>query len=95
MCDRLVRKGLTERQVRPDDRRAAWIDLTAAGRDLVGTVMRHRRAAIAGLVSELPMTRPAAFAAVLNALVEAAGEVPASQWQERWEASASGLQSQD
>jgi DNA-binding MarR family transcriptional regulator len=94
MCDRLVRKGLAERHVRPDDRRAAWIGLTATGRDLVGTVMRHRRAAIAALLSGLPMKRPPAFAAVLNALVEAAGEVPASQWQRRWEASAAGLESQ-
>lgn len=94
MCDRLMRKGLAERHVRPDDRRAAWIALTLTGRDLVGTVMRHRRAAIAGLVSELSMTRPAAFAAALNALVEAAGEVPASQWQERWKASAAGFDSQ-
>jgi DNA-binding MarR family transcriptional regulator len=40
MCDRLVRKGFAARHVRPDDRRAAWIGLTSAGRDLVGQVMR-------------------------------------------------------
>jgi DNA-binding MarR family transcriptional regulator len=94
MCERLVRKGLAEKHVRPDDRRAAWIALTPTGRDLVGTVMRHRRAAIAELVSGLPITRPQVFAAVVNALVDAGGEVSAAQWQRRWEASANGLGSQ-
>jgi hypothetical protein len=89
MCNRLVGKGLVARQVRPDDRRAAWITLTAAGRDLVGTVMRHRREAIADLVADLDLTRPIAFAATVHALVEAAGELPTAQWQRRWEASAS------
>jgi DNA-binding MarR family transcriptional regulator len=89
MCNRLVGKGLVARQVRPDDRRAAWITLTAAGRDLVGTVMRHRRDAIADLVADLDLTRPIAFAATVHALVEAAGELPTAQWQRRWEASAS------
>nr|WP_221383245.1 MarR family transcriptional regulator [Actinoplanes polyasparticus] len=85
MCNRLVRKGLVARQERPDDRRAAWVTLTAAGRDLVGEVMRRRRESLAGLVGELAMTRPLAFAATLNALVEAAGEIPDAQWWQRWE----------
>jgi DNA-binding MarR family transcriptional regulator len=85
MCNRLVRKGLVARQERPDDRRAAWVTLTAAGRDLVGAVMRRRRESLAGLVGELAMTRPLAFAATLNALVEAAGEIPDAQWWQRWE----------
>ena len=88
MCDRLVRKGLAVRQERPDDRRAAWLALTPAGRDLVGTAMRHRQAAIAELVRDVSLTRPRAFAAVLHALVEAAGEVPAHRWWRQWEASA-------
>ena len=86
MCHRLVRKGLVDRQERPDDRRAAWVTLTAVGRDLVGEVMRRRRESIAGLVGELAMTRPLAFAATLNALVEAAGELPDVQWWQRWKA---------
>ncbi|MCM4078619.1 MarR family winged helix-turn-helix transcriptional regulator [Paractinoplanes hotanensis] len=85
MCNRLVRKGLVARQERPDDRRAAWVTLTAAGRDLVGAVMRRRRESLAGLVGELAMTRPLAFAATLNALVEAADEIPDAQWWQRWE----------
>jgi len=84
MCNRLVRKGLVARRERSDDRRAAWVTLTVAGRDLVGEVMRHRRVAIAALVADLSLTRPVAFAAVLHALVEAAGEVPDAQWWRQW-----------
>ncbi|MEU4245445.1 MarR family transcriptional regulator [Actinoplanes sp. NPDC026619] len=92
MSNRLVRKGLVARQERPEDRRAAWITLTPAGRDLVGEVMRRRRDTIAELIAELSLTRPMAFAAVLHAVVEAAGEVPDAQWWQRWEAAASAGQ---
>lgn len=92
MCNRLVRKGLATRQERDEDRRASWIGLTPAGRDLVGQVMHVRREAIAELVRDMSLTRPMAFAAVLHALVEAAGEVPAADWQRRWEHSASDSQ---
>jgi DNA-binding MarR family transcriptional regulator len=84
MCNRLVRKGLVARQERADDRRAAWVTLTSAGRDLVGAVTRRRRDAIAALVGDLSMTRPLAFASVLNALVETAGELSDAEWQRRW-----------
>jgi DNA-binding MarR family transcriptional regulator len=90
MCNRLVGKGLVTRQERLDDRRAAWVVLTEAGRDLVGTVTRRRRDSIAALVADLSMTRPLGFASVLNALVEVAGELPDAQWWQRWEASADG-----
>lgn len=85
MCNRLVRKGLVAREERPEDRRAAWVILTARGRDLVGEVMLRRRETIATLVGDLYLTRPLAFAATLNALIEAAGELPESQWRQRWE----------
>jgi DNA-binding MarR family transcriptional regulator len=84
MCNRLVRKGLVARQERPDDRRVAWITLTAAGRDLVGEATRRRRERLAELVAALTMTRPLAFASVLNAMVECAGEVPDRQWWQQW-----------
>jgi DNA-binding MarR family transcriptional regulator len=84
MCQRLVRKGLAAREERPEDRRAAWITLTAAGRDLVGEVMRRRRATLATMIEELTLTRPLAFAGVLNALVESAGEVSDARWWRLW-----------
>jgi len=85
MCNRLVRKGLVAREERPDDRRAAWITLTPAGRELVGEVMRRRREALATVIADLSLTRPLAFASVLNALVEAVGEVPDAQWWQQWQ----------
>jgi DNA-binding MarR family transcriptional regulator len=84
MCNRLVRKGLVARQERPDDRRVAWITLTAAGRDLVGGATSRRREGLAALVAELPMARPRTLASVLNAIVEVAGEVPDRQWWHQW-----------
>jgi DNA-binding MarR family transcriptional regulator len=84
MCNRLVRKGLVAREERLEDRRAAWITLTPGGRELVGEVMRRRREALAEAIAELSLTRPLAFASVLNALVEAVGEVPDAQWWDQW-----------
>lgn len=84
LCNRLVGKKLVVREERPEDRRAAWIVLTETGRDLIGEVMLRRREAIASLVAELSLTRPLAFASVVNSLVEAAGELPDAQWQRRW-----------
>jgi DNA-binding MarR family transcriptional regulator len=84
MCDRLVRKGLAARHVRSDDRRAAWVGLTPPGRDLVGEVLGRRREAIAALVRELSLAHPLAFASVVNALVQAAGEVRDAEWWEQW-----------
>jgi len=85
MCHRLVRKGLVARTERESDRRAAWVTLTEPGRALVGTVMSRRRERVAALVAELSLTRPLAFASVLNALAEAAGEISDAEWQRRWE----------
>jgi DNA-binding MarR family transcriptional regulator len=85
MCNRLVRKGLVARVERAEDRRAAWVTLTEPGRALVGEVMRRRRVQVAALVAELSLTRPLAFAASLNALAAAAGELSDKEWQHRWE----------
>jgi DNA-binding MarR family transcriptional regulator len=88
MCNRLQRKDLVARRERAQDRRAAWVVLTPAGRDLVGDVTRRRREAIAELIAELSLTRPLAFAAVLDAVVETAGEPTDAQWWQRWETAA-------
>ena len=85
MCNRLVRKDLVAREERAEDRRAAWITLTPTGRALVSDVLDRRRKAIATLVADLTMTRPLAFAAVVNALVEAAGEPTEAEWRRRWQ----------
>jgi hypothetical protein len=46
--------------------------------------MRHRREALSKLVHEVSITRPVAFAAALDALVEAAGEPPMERWWKQW-----------
>lgn len=88
MCDRLVRKGLVRRFRRAADRRATWVVLTEAGQNLVGEVMRNRRKAISQLVRAMQIEDPEAFAGMLNAFVEAAGEVPESRWWQQWRAAA-------
>lgn len=82
--DRLVRKHLVSRQERPDDRRAAWLVLTATGRRLIAEIMRQRRDEIAALVASVAIPDPPAFAAGLHALVVAGGEVPEAEWWQRW-----------
>jgi DNA-binding MarR family transcriptional regulator len=84
MCDRLVRKGFVARQERPDDRRVAWMALDRAGRGLVATIMEHRRRYLAELVASVELPDPEGFAAALESLATAAGELPEPQWQERW-----------
>ena len=88
MCDRLARKGLVQRFRRAADRRATWVGLTESGQDLVGQVMRNRRTAIARLVRSMTIEDPEACTLMLNAFVEAAGEVPESSWWQHWRAAA-------
>lgn len=88
MCDRLVRKGLVRRYRRIEDRRATWLGLTEAGRDLVGDVMRSRRRAIGQMVRATPVADPAGAVQALDALVATGGELPESQWWRRWRSSA-------
>lgn len=80
MCNRLVGKGLVAREERATDRRAAWITLTPAGWELVSAAMERRRDAIAALVKDTPLTRPYALTALVNALVESAGELTDAEW---------------
>jgi DNA-binding MarR family transcriptional regulator len=87
MCDRLVRKGLAERFRRGEDRRAAWIGLTATGRDLVGDVMRQRRRAVAALVRKLNVHDAEGLADALDQFVAAAGEMPEQRWWRQWRTS--------
>jgi DNA-binding MarR family transcriptional regulator len=92
MCDRLGRKGLVSRHEHPRDRRAAWVVLTRAGRDLVAEIMRRRRSRIAALVQAVPVADPQALASGLHALIVAAGELPEAQWRQRWAASAASAE---
>jgi len=88
MCDRLNRKNLIRRYRRSDDRRAAWIMLTPSGLELVGDVMRRRRATFVRLVRSVPADQRDALAAGLRAVVAAAGELPEAEWWRRWRVAA-------
>ena len=88
MCDRLYRKGLIRRYRRSDDRRATWIMLTPVGRDLVGEIMRRRRASIVRLTRAIPLEHRESLAAGLQAFVAAAGELPEAQWWQQWHVAA-------
>jgi DNA-binding MarR family transcriptional regulator len=93
MCDRLVRKQLVSRHERADDRRAAWVVLTTAGRNLIAEIMRRRRDELAALVAKVAIAEPQAFANGLHALVVAGGELPEAQWWQRWAATAAMAES--
>ncbi len=91
MCDRLVRKGLVEREARADDRRVVWVVLKDAGRELVGAMMQRRRAYLAELVASVELRDPSVLPELvdaLQALASAAGEVPEADWQAHWDAQA-------
>jgi len=72
-CDRLVAAGLVARREDPADRRYVRLELTAKGEDLVGTVLEHRRQAIADVIAHVPAGRRPALAAAMEAFAAAAG----------------------
>ena len=80
-CDRLVAAGLVRRTESPTDRRQAVHELTGDGSRLVDTLMRSRRAAIAGVLERIPESRRRGMLLGLQAFGEAAGE---SLTQETW-----------
>ncbi|WFG45429.1 MarR family transcriptional regulator [Pseudonocardia alni] len=69
---RLGRAGLVERRPDPDDRRHLLVELTPAGRELIGEVDAHRRAAVADLLGRVPPERRVGAAELLSALADAA-----------------------
>ncbi len=73
-CDRLVAAGLLSRDEAPGDRRALSLSLTAAGRQLVRSVARRRRAALVEVLDRVPARRRAHLVEAMAALAEAAGE---------------------
>jgi DNA-binding MarR family transcriptional regulator len=72
MCDRLVAAGLVNRRDDPDDRRQLRLTLTEAGRDLVESLMSHRRAAVARAMAEMAPDDRALLASSLKRFTAAA-----------------------
>ncbi|MCH6470828.1 MarR family winged helix-turn-helix transcriptional regulator [Sinomonas terrae] len=72
-CERLVVAGLLSRREDPSDRRFLQLDLTAKGRDLVETMIEHRRRAIADVLERVPADSREALASAMSAFADAGG----------------------
>lgn len=84
MCDRLVRKGLIERNRPDDDRRALNILISASGRALLRQVTRKRRAEVSRILAAMPSAGRETLVVALRAFAEAAGEIPEQDWSLGW-----------
>lgn len=74
MINRLLATDLVVRRENPDDRREIRLSLTAAGRDIVETVTRRRRAEINRIVRAMPADHRTELIAALHAFAQAADE---------------------
>lgn len=83
--ERLVRKGLVERERAEDDRRVAQVGLTDAGGRIVQVVMARRRSEIATILAAMPGAGRAAALEALRSFAAAAGEVPEQSWSAGWD----------
>jgi DNA-binding MarR family transcriptional regulator len=84
MCDRLVAKGLIDRVVPAGSRREVRLSVTPAGRAIVASVSRRRRARIRRIVERMAPEQRGALVSALADFAEAAGEVPDDQWFLGW-----------
>ncbi|MET0189544.1 MAG: MarR family winged helix-turn-helix transcriptional regulator [Pseudonocardia sediminis] len=80
MCDRLVAKGLIDRERSDDDRRAVGVALTRAGEDLVRDVTGRRRKELGTLLGAMPESGRLAVVEALRSFAAAAGEIPETEW---------------
>jgi DNA-binding MarR family transcriptional regulator len=84
LCDRLVRKGLLDRDLSPDSRREVLLRLTPAGAELVADATARRRCEIEDLVRSLSARERRDLAMALPPLIRAAGEAAEDAWVLGW-----------
>jgi DNA-binding MarR family transcriptional regulator len=84
MCDRLVRKGLIDRDVAAGSRREVRLSVTPAGRSIVTSVSRRRRARIRRIVDRMAPEQRDVLVSALAGFAEAAGEIPDDHWFLGW-----------
>lgn len=84
MIDRLVRRGLVQREVHPQDRRATRVEITDRGRAVVGAVTERRRAEFAKILRKMDAETRQCLIDGLDALNRAAGEAPEQTWSFGW-----------
>jgi DNA-binding MarR family transcriptional regulator len=84
-CERLAAGGLVHRGPRASDRRHLHLTLTHDGEELVGRVMRFRRAAVAEVLDRMPAADQRRVEKAMRAFAAAAGE-PSDQalWAMGW-----------
>ncbi|GAA4884150.1 MarR family winged helix-turn-helix transcriptional regulator [Pseudonocardia benzenivorans] len=80
MCERLVGKGLVERDRSDTDRREVALTLTERGRVLVDDVTRRRRAELRTLVTAMSADTRDGLVSALRAFADAAGEPGEPDW---------------
>lgn len=73
-CDRLVAAGLLLRRESTTDRRNLVLELTDRGKDLVDSVIAHRRAAVADVLSHVPERRRRGLETAMSDFANGAGE---------------------
>ncbi|KAA0016349.1 MarR family winged helix-turn-helix transcriptional regulator [Antrihabitans cavernicola] len=84
-CDRLVAIGLLQRRESATDRRNLVLELTDRGKDLVDSVIAHRRVVIADVLSRVPERRRRGLATAMTAFADGAGEAFADNaWKLGW-----------
>lgn len=84
-CDRLVAAGLLERRESAADRRNLELELTRAGYELVESIVRRRRTAIAAVLGRMPDSRRRGLVTATRAFAMAAGEASTgSAWKLGW-----------
>lgn len=84
VCDRLVQRALLHRDTAAKSRREVCLAVTAEGRELVATVTRRRRAALARIAGRLSGEQRSQLVDALAAFGAAAGEVPEQAWSLGW-----------
>jgi len=84
LCDRLVARGLVDRDLAPDNRREVVVSLTNAGEDLIHTVTARRRAEIEEVLARVKPKDRAAITSALLLFADAAGEAPDDAWKLGW-----------
>ena len=74
IVDRLLERGLVERQRHPEDRRSVVVQLTDKGRALLCEVKEHRRQHWRALFGQFSLEDRRRMQAVLRAMIERLGE---------------------
>ncbi len=74
LCDRMVSKGLLDRESDPADRRQLALSASATGVDLVRTMMRRRRAALQKILERMSDDGRERLVTALGEFADAAGE---------------------